>query len=87
MGVQIYAWSGILCLEWQRGPIQRVKSAAGSQKSDQIKWLSYLIFNIIIDDEIIAYSSGQGYLFVRENIGVILGIALISTTQRPVFIH
>ena len=29
----------------------------------------------------------KGLFFMKENIGVILGIALISTNQRPVFIH
>ena len=50
MGVQIYAWSGSLCL----------KSGAGF--SDQII-VFILNSNIIINDEIIAYNSGSYRIF------------------------
>ena len=45
--------------------------------------------NIIIADEIITYNSDSYriFFFIKENIGVILGITLISTNQRPEFIH
>ena len=29
----------------------------------------------------------KGFFCIKENKGVILGIAIISTNQRPVFIH
>ena len=44
--------------------------------------------NIIIGDEIITYNSEcYRIFFIKENIGLILGITLISTNQRPEFIH
>ena len=49
----------------------------------------FLNSNIIILDEIITYNSDSYRILflIKENIGVILGITLISNNQRPVFIH
>ena len=40
----------------------------------------------MINDEITAYTLKVVFL-IKENKGVMLEIALISTNQRPVFIH
>ena len=42
----------------------------------------------MINDKIRAFKSGPlRFFLIKENVGVIFGIALISTNQRPVFIH
>ena len=47
----------------------------------------------MINDEITAYNSLsvalklKGFFLIKENKGVIFEIALISTSQRPVFFH